>query len=210
MTTKVMISYPPGAGGRILMQCLEIMAGSYDSLEMDELGGGHASNNAILHRGRYSLNHHYPVKPARYMPELPPPITKTPDIEYIFSSKHYDAEDIIENLDKFADWRVLKICIASQEEADMISTLNCVKYAIRHSNLTQKQAIMDAIQQSRNSKKRHAMIGNLPENFIEVSYNDFYTDPEPYLRRLLPEVADDRVELAVKAVREYWKRQNEE
>lgn len=211
MTRKIIVSAPPGAGMRSILQFLEILVGSRDSIRLDENGGSHLENNTSMNAGPNTAHWKYiPFRPAEYCKDIPELQKFNHDVPYMFTSVHYSTSDIVNNIEKLKDWTMLKIDIVTVEEAQMAAVLNAIKYVLPYSGMSIKSALFKTLNMQTGLLEDHYPVENLPDNIVQASYFDFYKNPEPYLRRLIPEASDERVKLAVNAVNVYWKRQNED
>lgn len=218
MTTKILVNAPPGAGMRTITQFLEIMVGSFDDIALNEIGGNHnhTTGNMFVTRGPNTVGFRYiPFKPVEYLEQVNPPKTGIEyNRDYMFLGFHCFTHELHDNIDALSDWKILNIWLKTPMQADLAASLCMLKNQMIHENLSLKKAMKLACLNSRYVFENHPTaleyFDDLPDNIVDVDYFEFFENPEPYLRSLIPEATDDRVELAVKAVHKYWKIQHEE
>lgn len=211
---KIIIATPPGCGNGFLLQVLSVLVGELDEIKLALDGSTHISDNIRTFNSIYSLPQEYlPFKSSTLCTEIGELIPINTNQQYVFILTHYTTQDIIKNIDNISDWRLLFLTLNKLDEIDLAVTLNAIKYKQRTNNFSLKRIMLDSIKQARyiiNDKVYVPFDINVPENIIESSYFDFYTDPVPFLRRLVPSATPDRLKKAESCIREYWNKQFED
>jgi len=216
---KIIVSFPPGGGGRCIYLALEILLGEADSLSITSTGSTHHSTNNHLAKYKHDLSQHaLPFLPTYYHTDPGEAAGSKPWNAEDYSDKeqygiincHLSTDEIQNNMDILSDWRVLKMDCNTNAEGYMIASLKMLKFRMP---MQLDKTIADRIEH-RDANIKHIVRlhkpihTTVPSNIIQVSYFDFWNDPIPILLQLVDNISAERIELCRNELTRYWDLQN--